>query len=214
MLLRYVFSFATIMLGNAVTAETYDMSISGRAIGTLRYEVSGGVATMRSVMDNSPMGVFDGTVQATSDGVTYQSVSRSSRKARDIGVRFADGRAVETVVTPISERTDLSDVAVVPAGVIDPVAAMGRFVGAAGCPAAFRFYDGRRAMLLQPVAQTMADGVLVCDMNYAVTDGPGHLSPLYIKSISVSLIYDVSGAQSLREMTFGAAGFNLTLVRR
>lgn len=211
---RRVLVLALVLGGAAASAETFSVSLGARTLGTLVYGQEGGVETLASTMNNTPLGVFNGTFEGVSNGTQYRSASVSSRKTREISVRFAGGRAIETAISPDDERTELSDPALAPAGVIDPVATMGRFITASGCPAAFRLYDGRRAVLLQPVSGAQTGTNLVCEMTYGVTDGPGHLSPLYIKSISVRLTYDVSGKQSLREMQFGAAGFDLVLTRQ
>lgn len=203
--------------GVAVKAETFAVQLGGRDLGSLVYQ-GGSMATLQSTLNNTPLGVFNGSFSAqserTSAGQQFRSVSNSSRKSREIAVLFDDGRAVDTVVTPSSEMTDLSNVGAVPVGVIDPVWAFGQFVGANGCPSAFRFYDGRRAILVQPTGQKEVAGQLVCDMSYRVSDGPGHLSPLYIKKIAITLTYDVAGGQSLRKMVFSAAGFDLQLLRQ
>ncbi len=213
---KAVAALALALTGIAVQAETFSVQLAGRDLGQLVY-LGGASPTLQSTLDNTPLSLFNGTFSATSErtsaGQQYRGISQSSRKNRDISVLFADGRAVDTVITPTSEMTALSDVAAVPVGVIDPVAAFGQFVSAKGCPAAFRFYDGRRAILLQPVAQAEIAGQLVCDMHYRVSDGPGHLSPLYIKSISVNLVYDLAGGQSLRKLVLSAAGFDLLLMR-
>lgn len=201
------------LASGAAGAESYSVNLGGRTLGSLTYDVAGGVATMKSALDNTPFGVFNGTFQAQSDARQYNSVSNSSRKTREISVRFDTGRAVETGIRPQDERTDLSDPAMVPDGVIDPVTTLGRFITASGCPDAFRIYDGRRAVLVQPVSGAQADSTLTCEMSYRVSHGPGHLSPLYIKSISVTLNYDMTNGQSLQQMRFGAAGFDVTMVR-
>lgn len=215
-------SFAVAVLaiftGGAVQAQSFSLTLGDRSLGTLTYAQSSGEATIQSSLDNTPLGVFNGSFSAstTASGTSaqYESASRSSRKTRDIAVGFAGGKVGQTVVSPADEMTVLSDPAVAPAGVIDPVSAFGRFVSANGCPEAFRFYDGRRAILVQPAGQATADGILTCDMGYRVSHGPGHLSPLYIKKASVTLRYDVSGAQSLRQVALSAAGFSLVMNRQ
>jgi len=179
----------------------------------LVYSQDGAKEAMRSTLDNTPLGVFNGTFEGITDGVHYRSISVSSRKTRDIAVRFDHGVAVETVISPEDERTDLSVASAAPPAVIDPVATFGRFVNASGCPAAFRVYDGRRAVLVQPTNEVTNGTELQCEMSYHVTHGPGHLSPFYLKWISVALTYDVASKQSLRQLDFGAAGFHLTMKR-
>lgn len=211
--LRQTLIAAFILTGAMARADSYSVNLGGRVLGVLTYDMQGAVAAMRSTLDNTPLGVFNGTFQGQSTAGQFRSLSQSSRKTREISFRSDNGRVMEVSVAPQDERTELSDPARVPAGVIDPVTTLGRFIGASGCPDAFRTYDGRRAILVQPVRGTQTDSELVCEMSYRVTHGPGHLSPLYIKSISVTLTYDMATGQSLREMEFGAAGFVLTLAR-
>lgn len=198
-------------------AETYSVQLGGRSLGTIAYK-GGADASLRSTLNNTPLGVFNGTFAATSAqsavGQQYHSDSISSRKSRQISVLIDDGRVIDTNVIPASEMTALSNVGAVPVGVIDPVAAFGRFVSARGCPNAFRFYDGRRAILVSPDRESEVAGQLLCKMNYRVSDGPGHLSPLYIKNITVFLTYDVIGGQSLRKVVLSAAGFDLNVIRQ
>ena len=206
------------LTGVAAQAESFAVQLGSRNLGVLTYN-GGRAASLQSALNNTPLGVFNGSFTAslepTSAGEQYRGISRSSRKSRDISVLFDGGCAIDTVVTPTSEMTELSNVGAVPAGVIDPVSAFGRFVGATGgCPQGFRFYDGRRAILVQPTENYEVAGQLVCKMDYRVSDGPGHLSPLYIKNASIALTYDVLGGQSLRKVVLSAAGFDLFLMRQ
>lgn len=206
---------AFVLASGAAHAQSFAISLGDRVLGTLTYEESGGAAKISSTMDNTPLGVFNGSFVAVSrGGVSYESASRSSRKARDIAVDFAGGQATKVVISPENERTDLSDTAKVPSPVVDPVAALGQLIGARGCPRALRFYDGRRAIAIVPVSEAQTGGELICEMAYSVTHGPGHLSPLYIKSVDVRLTYDVSGSQRMTAMQFGAAGFDVRLTRQ
>ena len=201
-------------------AQTFQALLGDRPIGTVTFARSGQAdLSLTSDMTDTPLGVGDGTVRATSrparldDGsivTQYVSAGRTSRKSRDISVLFDGGTVIDTVVTPADERTGLSDPGMVPAGVIDPVAALGRLVEGAGCPAPFAFYDGRRVVAISTAAERTVGGATVCDLNYTVTDGPGHLSPLRFRTLDVTATYSGGG---LRVLTLGAGGFELRLVR-
>jgi hypothetical protein len=190
------------------------MTLGGTVLGQLDYSQSGSESHLRSTLDNTPLGVFNGTYSGTSSGGTFSSDSRSSRKSRQITFESVDGRVTTTTVTPPDERTDLSDPARVPEGVLDPVRAIGHLMRATGCPASVRFYDGRRVITLTPEAGTQDGGTLVCPVAYRVTDGPGHLSPLKIARASMELRYATGGSgQSLQQIRVSAGVFTVTLDR-
>lgn len=200
-----------VMLPAPLAAETFRALLGGRVLGTLEY--SGGAAgsgTLRTTLDNTPLGVGDGVYVGQSRrvsvagrrGVQYTGNSRSRREARDITVVLADGRAVDTLVVPPSERTALSDPAVVPEGVLDPVTAFGRIIGGNDCPGAFRIYDGRRAIQVRPLSATVEGARKRCAMAYDVIAGPGHLSPFRFTALALDLVYD-AGAIALIEVRAG-----------
>lgn len=199
-------------------AQTFAVTLGGATLGQLSYELRGQTATLRSTFDNTPLGVFNGTFAGTSRGSaatsTFTGESRSSRKSRIVTVEISEGRARETRVTPEHERTELSDVAMVPAGVRDPVRVIGALIGSAGCPPQVQMYDGRRVVRLSPLAEARAGDVLTCELGYRVIAGPGHLSPLRITSARMQLRYATSaGAQQLRQLTLSSGLFSVTLTR-
>lgn len=213
---------ALLCLGWATVAaaQTFDVRLGEQHLGTMTYGAEGRMAT---VLDNTPLGVFDGRFDATSglvrqeDGTRvrqYLGRSQSTRKTREISVLLREGQVVDVVINPLGERTDMSVVGAVTGGVVDPVAALGRLIAAQGCPGGFRIFDGRRVMQLSPTMADQGAAELICEMSYTVTDGPGHVSPLAIRSIDVSLTYDMSAAQALRSMRFRSGPFVLTLERQ
>jgi len=212
------------LLAAPASGETYSVSLGGKMLGQLSYTQSGGTATLRSTLDNTPLGVFNGTFTGTSTGTgtgtgtdastTFTGNSRSSRKQRVVTVDFAKGRAVGALVTPMDEMTDLSDIARVPDGVMDPVRAMGQLFRAKGCPAPVQMYDGRRVVTMRSDAGTQAGDILTCRVNYKVIAGPGHLSPLGISSAELHLSYGMSDGQALQQIKVSSGIFSITLDRQ
>ena len=207
---------AILLFTAPASAQTYDVVLGGKALGQLSYVQKGRTSTLRSTLDNTPLGVFNGSFSGTSTGTQSNSIftgeSRSSRKQRDVVVEISDGRAIRTDITPANEYTDVSDVARVPAGVMDPVRAIGHLIDAQGCPAPVRLYDGRRVVTLGTTAQELAGTALFCTLHYKVIAGPGHLSPLRISSARMMLSYDVAGgAQALKQMKISSGIFSLRL---
>ncbi len=205
------------------TAQNFDVKLGGKKLGLLSYASDDKADKLRSTLDSTPLGVFDGTFSATSTVVQtaigevtqiFQSTSKSSRKARDIGIVITNGIAVEATVRPKDERTDLSEVKNVPRNVVDPVSGIGRLIAARGCPGTFTIYDGRRAIRLTPAGSRKDGDLLTCLITYKVIAGPGHLSPLYISSVRLQAHYDLAGnEQRLMQMKLRAGLFNLILDR-
>lgn len=207
-----------LVLAAPATAETFDVSLGGKSLGTMLFAQSGTKATLQSTLDNTPMGVFNGTFTGTSTGstasATFVGDSASSRKRRVVTVDIAKGRAVRTDITPIEEVTPLSDTSLVPANVIDPVRTIGALIGAGGCPDAMQMYDGRRVVRFSPEDQRSTGEMLTCTMVYRVINGPGHLSPLGIKTAKVQLSYTTgNGAQRLQQIKVSSGIFKLSLDR-
>lgn len=196
-------------------ADTFRVLLGGKALGQLSYAQQGNKSTLRSTLDNTPLGVFNGTFTGTSAGGTFTGDSKSSRKQRRVVVKISKGRAISTDVAPADELTKLSDPALVPAGVLDPVRAIGQLMTAKGCPAAMRLYDGRRVVALSPTGQQRTDNALVCSMSYKVIAGPGHLSPLRISNAKMQLGYGVQGTvQKLHQIKISSGIFKLSLDRQ
>ena len=199
----------------ASVAETFDVRLGDSTLGTFTLGGGAGALALSARLSNTPLGVFDGGYEgrSTAEGRArrFTAQSRSSRKTRDVAIRFEGGRATETAVTPEAERTALSDPAAAPAGVIDPVETFARLVRGRDCPGALRFYDGRRAVTLTPAGAAREDGGLTCRMTYRVEAGPAHLKPLGIKSAKIALRYGDGG---LRDIRIGSGLFAVDLVRR
>jgi hypothetical protein len=222
--------FALILGGiqaSAAQAEVipFQVVLAGSVLGTLQYETgeAGRPVAVRTNLDNTPLGVFDGTWEATSRPVQteagavvlqYISTSASTRKNRVISVLHADGQVVETVVSPANDATEMSQAAQVPAGVVDPVEAFGRLADAAGCPEPFRIYDGRRVVEVATVSSEQAGDVLTCRARYEVILGPGLLSPFRFNSFDMELTYALVGLEPvLAEARVDAGMFSVSLVR-
>ncbi|WP_226779569.1 DUF3108 domain-containing protein [Oceaniglobus trochenteri] len=195
--------------------ETFRAMLGGRTLGTLDYAPG----LLRTTLDNTPLGVGDGVFEGRSRAARteagqrvlhYTGESRAPGESRRISVVLDKGRVIDTVISPASERTALSDPGKVPQGVLDPVEAFGRMIGAGGCPAAFRIYDGRRVIQVTPKSAGTEGGRTTCAMAYDVIAGPGHLSPFRFKSLNLGLVYD--GA-TLVEIAVSTGPFALRLVR-
>ena len=204
------------MLAAPISAQTYQLSFGGGSIGTLSYSPS----RVASNVTSAPMGVGNGQFEATVQNVTrangdavVQYLSKSPAKGRTISVLYKDGSVVETVVTPTGDQTALSDISAVPAGVTTPIVALGHLINATGCPSDLTFYEGRRAVKITATGRSQNGTILVCDMSYRVTHGPGHLSPLFIKNAKLSATYDTSSAQQLTQMSISSGPFTLYVTR-
>lgn len=208
-----------LIIGTPAAAETYSVSLGGKTLGQLSYVGAGKKVTLSSTLDHTPLGVFNGTFVGTSTGSvtssTFTGDSKSSRKQRVVEVKIAKGRAIQTTITPVDELTELSDITLVPAGIMDPVRAMGQLFHAKGCPEAVQMYDGRRVVTMRSDAGTQTGDTLICAVSYKVTAGPGHLSPLGISSAKMALSYDVSeGQQVLQNLKISSGIFSVSLDRQ
>lgn len=70
-------------------------------------------------------------------------------------------------------------------------------------------YDGRRVVQVTPKGSDVAGPVKTCVMDYRVVRGKGHLSPLFIKHITVTVTFDpaiVKSGPSLLELRSGLFG--------
>ena len=215
---------AVALIAPPAGAQTYDLRLGDSFLGTLVYEEVSGATRIEATLSNTPFGLFNGTFEAVSRSVQttsgkilrkYQSLGVSSRKTREIAVLLDQEGVVETTVRPQSERTNLSNPGNVADNVIDPVSALGVMLSAAECPSDLRFYDGRRVILLSSLRSQMIDGELSCELTYNVIAGPGHLSPLYIRNMSLSLSYSRrADTQVLSRMQLSAGLWSLNIVRR
>ncbi len=201
------------------TGETFAVKLGATTLGTLKYASNVGSARLVSQLNNTPLGVFNGSFTGTSKSISaareFVGVSKSSRKDRTVTVQIADGRATMTKVTPEDELTALSNPAKVPAGVVDPVVGVGLLASArSGCPDTVTIYDGRRVIALSPAGSALEGQVLTCEVAYRVIAGPGHLSPLKISSAKMQLVYAKgAGPQDLRRISLKSGIFAVVLDR-
>ncbi|KEJ88887.1 hypothetical protein [Sulfitobacter donghicola] len=199
------------MFATPLAAQSFDVSLGGKTLGTLSYSQNGGAKTLKSTLNNTPLGVFNGTFHGSSKKGVFTGDSKSSRKQRRVEVSIAKNRAVSTKVTPQAELTELSDPALVVGQVTDPVQAIGSLINAGGCPDKLNLYDGRRVVHLEPTGDTVTGSARTCSMSYKVVQGPGHLSPLKISSAKMKLTYDGS---SLQKIEISSGLFKLRLDRQ
>jgi len=216
--MKTLLAFCLVAAAGQVSAQDFSVNLGKKSLGTLSYSQSGGSARLSSTLNQTPMGVFNGTFRGTSTGTAKSGVftgdSRSSRKQRVVVVDHQNARPVSVDITPAKERTDLSDPSRVTGQTLDPVRAVGYLIAAQGCPKAIRLYDGRRVISIAPNGQSKAAGKLTCLMGYTVTDGPGHLSPLGISSAKMQLLYGTTGnTQSLEQIKISSGIFGLSMNR-
>ena len=202
--------------------QAYRVLLGGRSLGTFDFvttrNTQGRLHILNAVLNNTPLGVFNGTFtgrsQSKNTGVQYESTSKSTRKTRVITVDFADNRATKTAIDPTSEETKLSQIDAVPGNVLDPVAGFGRLLTDSECPALFRFYDGRRVVQVTSAKQARTDTTLTCHMSYKVIAGPGHLSPFRFTNFGMEVDYQTTGdaGRGPSEIRMRTGPFELRLV--
>ncbi len=212
-----IFAALTALLAGPVTAQTqtFAMTLGDRQLGTLTFAGNGTATELLSQLDNTPLGVADGTFSAASqasdgDTVSYRSESRGG-KTRDITVARASGVVTAVSVTPVDEGTELSDPASVPANTQSPAEVFGVLANGTTCPDPLMMYDGRRVVEMATTAMAQTGDTVACDISYRVVLGKGHLSPFNFKSLAVKAFY-TQGA--LSQMTVRAGGFDVNLIRR
>ncbi|MEO0917808.1 MAG: hypothetical protein AAFY31_12640 [Pseudomonadota bacterium] len=200
-------------------AETFVVRLGERDLGTMTFQRDGDAMRLRVSLNNTPLNLFDGTLDASSRPVRMANgdirrqllaLSDTTRKNREISVIFDGDVVTDVVVNPASEKTPLSVAENVPIAVIDPVRAFGQIVSGQQCPGLMQIYDGRRAVRLTTMQSTLSGDIVRCDVAYRVIAGPGHLSPLSFKNATVALFYD---AQRFANLTVTAGPFSITFVR-
>ena len=194
--------------------QSYAMMLGPRQLGTLVFDGAGQNAALLSTIDNTPLGVADGTFEAvtrTKDGeVDYIGQSRGG-KTRDIAVTRQADTVTKVIVTPAKEMTDMTDAAKVPAGVVSPTEVFATLANGGTCPSPMTMYDGRRVVQMATTAMAQEGDTVTCDMSYRVTMGPGHLSPFRFKSFGMQVAYS---AGALARITMSAGGFDVNLIRQ
>ena len=208
--MRPILAAAFCLLPLGAVAETFDVALGDRVIGSLTTTAT----RLESVLDNTPLGLADGRFAATVAREGGRMRYDSTSDKRDIAFRTDGGRVQEVAIDPAGERTPLSSPEAVGQTVSDPVTVMARLVQAEGCPAPFRMYDGRRVVEAAVTAETASPDTLVCEMAYRVVAGPGHLSPFRFSRVSLRLTYALEGGQRLSRLRASAGGFDMELRRR
>jgi len=204
---------------SAAAQTVFDVKLGAKTLGTLSYATSGSSARMITTLNNTPLGVFNGTMDAVSKPDsgrrTFKAKTGAENKDRTVTVSHKAGRALETVVEPAVQMTPLSDPSKVPAGIVDPVQAFGQILAAPDCPARITLYDGRRAMTVSLVAAAVEDGLQTCKMSYRVIAGPPHLTPLNVAKAKMNLIYTANDKpRQLTRIELSHSVFRLKLLRR
>lgn len=192
-----------LLLASPVQAadQNFKVYLGGLELGWLRYSGSPSNARLSSLFNNTPLGVFDGSYEGSSRAsagkTVYRGKSLSSNKNREVEIiRDKSGAVIETSITPEKDRTKFTDPALVPPAVLDPVAGIGRFLAASTCPEPFKLYDGRRVVQVTPKSSKSSGSTSSCVLDYNVILGQGHLSPLYLKHIAITLEFDPAVAKS------------------
>ncbi len=203
----------------AAQAQTFAVHLGDLKLGTMTFQQDGDALRLQSSLDNTPLNLFNGTLDASSRPVRLQTgeirrqllaISDTTRKSREVSVILDEDVVTDVVVNPAAERTDLSVAETVPPGVRDPVSAFGQLLSSQGCPPVMQMYDGRRVVRLATTDSLQTTTGRQCEMSYRVVAGPGHLSPLSFKSAAVSLEYDSRGLSTLR---IAAGPFAVQIVR-
>lgn len=181
--------------------QSYKVFLGGTELGWFRFSGTANNARIASIFNNTPLGVFNGGYEGESrvqSGQTvYRGKSNASSKTRDVEIRLTAGTVTETTIAPEKDRTGYSDPATLPAGLLDPVAAFSQFLlQKNACPPAFKLYDGRRVVQVTPKSADLVGAVRTCVMDYQVVLGKGHLSPLGIKHLTVTVTFDPSVAKT------------------
>ncbi|WP_394151592.1 hypothetical protein [Loktanella salsilacus] len=211
-----VIAALTILLAGPVFAQSqsFDLMLGNRQLGTLSFDGTGSNVRLLSRLDNTPLGVADGTFEATSRAsggtVTYLGQNRGS-KTRDISITRESGTVTAVSVTPADDMTDLSDIEKVPAGTLNTAEVFGVLANGTTCPNPVVMYDGRRVVQLATTAMDTTGDTVTCQLSYRVTAGKGHLSPFNFKSLAMTATYTAS---ALSQVTVSAGGFNVQMVRQ
>jgi hypothetical protein len=208
-------------VADGARAESFAVNLGNRTLGNVTFQHNGDVLQLSSLLNNTPLGVFDGRFDATSRLVRtdagdvrrqFLGISDTSRKQHQVSVLMDDGVVTEVTISPVSEYTALSVPDQVPAGLLDPLRAFRQLISVQDCPALVQMYDGRRVIHLTTINAIQTQMGLQCDMAYKVIAGPGHLSPIGFKSASVSLMYD-GASKKLSTMQIAAGPFSVQIVR-
>lgn len=205
-----------VVIGTAAQSEVqnYDLHLGQRQIGTLSFDIS--TPELVADMHNTPLGVANGRFSAqsrlarTQEGVVVTQYLSQSAK-RQISVLLDGGKVLETTIAPARDATSLSVPEAVPADIIPLTEGFAKIATAGSCPAPFTMYDGRRVVQIATRAQSVNGADTLCEMDYRVTAGPGHLSLFRFRTLDMTLLYR---GGTLGGITVSAGGFEMTVVRR
>lgn len=204
----------------AAAEDRFTVRLGKTQLGGLALsQTSRGEITLNSALNNTPLGVFDGSFKGRSTPAggsarTYVAFSQSTRKTRMVKFATTDHKVNTVEIVPPKEQTDLSDPEAVPEGVVDPAQGFAKLVSAQDCPGRIDMYDGRRVIALKPSGTEKTNAKLTCNMDYRVIAGPGHLSPLKVRKARMVLTYEISDRdQRLITVSIRSGGFGITLTR-
>ncbi|MFG6516128.1 hypothetical protein ACGYLX_01590 [Sulfitobacter sp. 1A13496] len=215
---RILSALALLMAVNAGRAladpQTYAVALGGRQLGTLQFNGQSRNAAFLLSLDNAPFGIKDGSFNAVSkakgNAVSYLGSNRGS-ETRDIAIERAGRQVTSVKITPSSEMTKMSDAKAVPPGVLFPPELFAALATGKSCPAPLSLYDGRRVVQIATQSSREQGASVVCDMSYRVVMGPGYVSPFYLKSFGMGLVYT---AGTLAKASLSGGGFKVHLIRQ
>lgn len=208
-------ALSALMAGPAwAEAQNYTVALGGRPLGTLQFNGQSRNAAFLLSLNNAPFGIKNGTFNAVTQSaggdVSYLGSNRGS-ETRDIAIARTAGRVTAVTITPSSEMTAMSDAKAVPAGVLFPPEVFAALAKSGGCPSPLALYDGRRVVQIATQATSQEGASVLCEMSYRVVMGPGYVSPFYLKSFGMELVYT---AGELAKASLSGGGFKVHLTRQ
>ncbi|WP_304951381.1 hypothetical protein [Sulfitobacter sp.] len=194
--------------------QTYAVALGGRQLGTLQFNGQSRNAALLLSLDNAPFGIKNGSFKAATQSrgtaVSYLGSNRGS-ETRDIAIDRAAGQVTSVAITPASEMTKMSEAGAVPAGVLFPPELFAALATGKSCPAPLSLYDGRRVVQIATQSSREEGASVFCDISYRVVMGPGYVSPFYLKSFGMALVYR---AGTLAKASLSGGGFKVHLIRQ
>jgi hypothetical protein len=195
--MRAALLLALLALPAQAADQTYNVFTFGINLGWFRYSVTPENARISRQFDNTPLGVFNGSYEgnsrARSGGTLYRGKSIASNKSREVEIQTTrSGKVAWITIAPEKDHTEYSDPITLPEGLLNPVAGFAQFLGQNTCPKAFKLYDARRVVQVTPISETTSGAVKTCVLDYRVILGKGHLAPLYLKNVTVTVTFDPS----------------------
>ncbi|HCQ59121.1 MAG: hypothetical protein ABJG14_17715 [Sulfitobacter sp.] len=194
--------------------QTYAVALGGRQLGTLQFNGQSRNAAFLLSLNNAPFGIkngsFNAVTQSNGNTASYLGANRGS-ETRDIAIDRTAGRVTSVEITPSSEMTELSDAKAVPPGVLFPPELFAALATGNSCPSPLALYDGRRVVQVATQEVREEGPAVHCDMSYRVVMGPGYVSPFYLKSFGMALVYT---AGTLTKASLSGGGFKVHLIRQ